>query len=35
MLDELITERIRLADINRSFAALNRGQAVRSVVVLE
>jgi len=35
MLDELITERIRLADINYGFAALKRGQAIRSVLVFE
>jgi S-(hydroxymethyl)glutathione dehydrogenase / alcohol dehydrogenase len=32
MLDELITQRIRLDDINRGFAALKSGQAIRSVV---
>ena len=33
MLDELITQRIRLDAINAGFAALKSGQAIRSVVV--
>ena len=33
MLDELITQRIRLDAINAGFAALKRGEAIRSVVV--
>jgi len=32
-LDELITRRIALAEINEGFAALQRGEAIRSVVV--
>jgi S-(hydroxymethyl)glutathione dehydrogenase/alcohol dehydrogenase len=32
MLDELITERIRLAAINEGFAALKSGRAIRSVI---
>ncbi|HEY4857267.1 MAG TPA: Zn-dependent alcohol dehydrogenase [Xanthobacteraceae bacterium] len=32
MLDELITERIRLAGINEGFAALKSGRAIRSVI---
>ena len=32
MLDELITQRIRLDAINDGFAALKRGEAIRSVV---
>jgi S-(hydroxymethyl)glutathione dehydrogenase / alcohol dehydrogenase len=35
MLDELITQRIRLADINDGFAALKGGQAIRSVVTFD
>jgi S-(hydroxymethyl)glutathione dehydrogenase/alcohol dehydrogenase len=35
MLDELITQRIRLHDINRGFAALKSGQAIRSVVTFD
>jgi S-(hydroxymethyl)glutathione dehydrogenase / alcohol dehydrogenase len=35
MLDELITQRIRLDAINAGFAALKRGEAIRSVVVFE
>lgn len=33
MLDELITARIRLDAINAGFAALKRGEAIRSVVM--
>ena len=32
MLDELITRRIALEDINDGFAALKRGEAIRSVI---
>jgi S-(hydroxymethyl)glutathione dehydrogenase / alcohol dehydrogenase len=35
MLDELITQRIRLDAINAGFAALKRGEAIRSVVVFD
>jgi S-(hydroxymethyl)glutathione dehydrogenase/alcohol dehydrogenase len=35
MLDELITQRIRLDAINRGFAALRSGQAIRSVVTFD
>jgi S-(hydroxymethyl)glutathione dehydrogenase/alcohol dehydrogenase len=35
MLDELITRRIRLADINAGFAALKSGQAIRSVITFD
>ncbi len=35
LLDELITRRIRLADINDGFAALRNGQAIRTVVVFD
>ncbi len=35
MLDELITRRIRLHDINDGFSALRSGQAIRSVVVFD
>jgi S-(hydroxymethyl)glutathione dehydrogenase/alcohol dehydrogenase len=35
MLDELITQRIRLRDINDGFAALKNGQAIRSVVTFD
>ena len=35
MLDELITGRIRLDDINAGFAALKRGEAIRSVVMFD
>jgi S-(hydroxymethyl)glutathione dehydrogenase/alcohol dehydrogenase len=35
LLDELITQRIRLADINDGFAALRNGQAIRTVVVFD
>jgi len=35
MLDELITRRIRLADINTGFAALKSGQAIRSVIMFD
>jgi S-(hydroxymethyl)glutathione dehydrogenase / alcohol dehydrogenase len=35
MLDELITQRIRLDSINRGFAALKSGQAIRSVVMFD
>ncbi|HEX4410279.1 MAG TPA: hypothetical protein VH206_16005 [Xanthobacteraceae bacterium] len=33
MLDELITARIGLGDINEGFAALREGRSIRSVVV--
>ena len=32
LLDELITQRIRLAEINEGFAALKSGRAIRSVI---
>jgi len=35
LLDELITNRIRLADINGGFAALKSGQAIRSVITFD
>jgi S-(hydroxymethyl)glutathione dehydrogenase/alcohol dehydrogenase len=35
MLDELITQRIRLDGINRGFAALKSGQAIRSVLIFD
>jgi S-(hydroxymethyl)glutathione dehydrogenase / alcohol dehydrogenase len=35
MLDELITQRIRLDGINQGFAALKSGQAIRSVVTFD
>lgn len=35
MLDELITRRIRLEEINEGFDALRRGEAIRSVVVFD
>jgi S-(hydroxymethyl)glutathione dehydrogenase/alcohol dehydrogenase len=35
MLDELITQRIRLDAINAGFAALKSGEAIRSVVVFD
>jgi S-(hydroxymethyl)glutathione dehydrogenase / alcohol dehydrogenase len=35
LLDELITRRIRLDEINAGFAALKRGEAIRSVVVFD
>src|SRR5216684_257257 len=35
LLDELITQRIRLAAINEGFAALRNGQAIRTVVVFD
>lgn len=35
LLDPLVTARIGLAEINEGFAALKRGEAVRSVVVFE
>jgi S-(hydroxymethyl)glutathione dehydrogenase/alcohol dehydrogenase len=34
-LDALVTARIRLEDINEGFAALKRGEAVRSVVLFD
>jgi len=34
-LDELITRRIRLGDINHGFAALARGEGIRTVVELD
>ncbi len=35
MLDELISERIALADINQGFARLQAGEVIRSVVVMD
>jgi len=35
MLDELITDRIRLDGINRGFAALKSGRAIRGVVIFD
>jgi S-(hydroxymethyl)glutathione dehydrogenase/alcohol dehydrogenase len=35
MLDELITRRIRLPEINEGFAALRNGQAIRTVIVFD
>jgi S-(hydroxymethyl)glutathione dehydrogenase / alcohol dehydrogenase len=35
LLDELITQRISLIDINRGFAALKSGQAIRSVIAFD
>jgi S-(hydroxymethyl)glutathione dehydrogenase/alcohol dehydrogenase len=35
MLDEMITQRIRLTSINEGFAALRNGQAIRTVVVFD
>ena len=35
MLDELITQRIRLDGISQGFAALKSGQAIRSVVTFD
>ena len=35
MLDELITRRIALEDINDGFAALKRGEAIRSVITFD
>ena len=35
LLDDLITRRIRLADINAGFAALRSGEAIRSVIVFD
>ena len=35
LLDELITQRIRLAAINEGFAALRNGQAIRSVIIFD
>jgi S-(hydroxymethyl)glutathione dehydrogenase / alcohol dehydrogenase len=35
MLDELISRRIRLDEINEGFAALKRGETIRSVVMLD
>jgi S-(hydroxymethyl)glutathione dehydrogenase / alcohol dehydrogenase len=35
LLDELITQRIRLSAINEGFAALRNGQAIRTVVVFD
>ena len=34
-LDALVTARIRLEDINEGFAALKRGEAIRSVVLFD
>jgi S-(hydroxymethyl)glutathione dehydrogenase / alcohol dehydrogenase len=35
MLDELITRRIKLDEINDGFAALKRGEAIRSVITID
>jgi len=35
MLDELITDRIRLARINEGFVALKSGRAIRSVITFD
>jgi S-(hydroxymethyl)glutathione dehydrogenase/alcohol dehydrogenase len=35
MLDELITRRITLDEINDGFAALKRGEAIRSVITFD
>jgi len=35
MLDELISRRIRLDDINEGFAALKRGETIRSVIIFD
>jgi S-(hydroxymethyl)glutathione dehydrogenase / alcohol dehydrogenase len=35
LLDELITRRIKLAEINDGFAALKRGEAIRSVICFD
>jgi S-(hydroxymethyl)glutathione dehydrogenase / alcohol dehydrogenase len=35
LLDELITQRIRLTAINEGFAALSNGQAIRSVIIFD
>jgi S-(hydroxymethyl)glutathione dehydrogenase/alcohol dehydrogenase len=35
MLDELISRRIRLEEINDGFAALKRGETIRSVIIFE
>jgi S-(hydroxymethyl)glutathione dehydrogenase/alcohol dehydrogenase len=35
MLDELISRRIRLEEINDGFAALKRGETIRSVVMFD
>jgi S-(hydroxymethyl)glutathione dehydrogenase/alcohol dehydrogenase len=35
MLDDLISRRIRLADINEGFAALKRGETIRSVITFD
>jgi S-(hydroxymethyl)glutathione dehydrogenase/alcohol dehydrogenase len=34
-LDELVTARIELADVNSGFAAMNRGEVARSVVIFD
>jgi len=34
-LDELITRRIRLPEINEGFEAMRRGEGIRTVVMLE
>jgi len=34
-LDELITKRIRLEDINDGFASLARGEGIRTVVMFD
>jgi S-(hydroxymethyl)glutathione dehydrogenase / alcohol dehydrogenase len=35
MLDDLITCRIKLDEINDAFAALKRGEAIRSVITFD
>jgi S-(hydroxymethyl)glutathione dehydrogenase / alcohol dehydrogenase len=35
MLDELVSRRIRLEEINDGFAALKRGETIRSVVMFD
>jgi S-(hydroxymethyl)glutathione dehydrogenase/alcohol dehydrogenase len=34
-LDDLVSQRIRLEDINEGFAAMKRGEVARSVVMFE
>jgi S-(hydroxymethyl)glutathione dehydrogenase/alcohol dehydrogenase len=35
MLDDLISRRIRLDDVNDGFAALKRGETIRSVITFD
>jgi S-(hydroxymethyl)glutathione dehydrogenase/alcohol dehydrogenase len=35
MLDELITRRLRLEEINEGFAMMARGEGIRSVVLFD